>query len=89
MVEPYLDLLRAGGSRTPEELARVVGLDAPAGLVAPGLGEDHQGLPRGDQGPGRRRQGRDAAVGARPDHLVGGRARQRNLRQNKGRQHPV
>ena len=27
MVEPYLDLLRAGGSRSPEELARVVGLD--------------------------------------------------------------
>ena len=27
MVEPYLDLLRAGGSRTPEELARIVGLD--------------------------------------------------------------
>ena len=27
MVEPYLELLRAGGSRTPEELARVVGLD--------------------------------------------------------------
>jgi oligoendopeptidase F len=27
MVEPYLDLLRAGGSRTPEELARLVGLD--------------------------------------------------------------
>ncbi len=27
MVEPYLDLLRAGGSRSPEELARLVGLD--------------------------------------------------------------
>jgi oligoendopeptidase F len=27
MVEPYLDLLRAGGSRSPEELARIVGLD--------------------------------------------------------------
>ena len=27
MVEPYLELLRAGGSRTPEELARIVGLD--------------------------------------------------------------
>ncbi|MBA2294053.1 MAG: M3 family oligoendopeptidase [Actinobacteria bacterium] len=27
MVEPYLDLLRAGGSRSPEELAEVVGLD--------------------------------------------------------------
>ena len=27
MVEPYLDLLRAGGSRTPEELAELVGLD--------------------------------------------------------------
>jgi oligoendopeptidase F len=27
MVEPYLDLLRAGGSRPPEELATMVGLD--------------------------------------------------------------
>ena len=27
MVEPYLDLLRAGGSRSPEELAQLVGLD--------------------------------------------------------------
>jgi oligoendopeptidase F len=27
MVEPYLDLLRAGGSRAPEELAQLVGLD--------------------------------------------------------------
>jgi oligoendopeptidase F len=27
LVEPYLDLLRAGGSRPPEELARIVGLD--------------------------------------------------------------
>ena len=27
MVEPYLDLLRSGGSRSPEELAEVVGLD--------------------------------------------------------------
>ena len=27
MVEPYLDLLRAGGSKSPEELARMVGLD--------------------------------------------------------------
>ena len=27
MVEPYLELLRAGGSRTPEELAQLVGLD--------------------------------------------------------------
>jgi oligoendopeptidase F len=27
MVEPYLDLLRAGGSKAPEELARMVGLD--------------------------------------------------------------
>ena len=27
MVGPYLDLLRAGGSRPPEELARIVGLD--------------------------------------------------------------
>ena len=27
MVEPYLDLLRSGGSRSPEELARLVGLD--------------------------------------------------------------
>ena len=27
IVEPYLDLLRAGGSKSPEELARMVGLD--------------------------------------------------------------
>ena len=27
MVEPYFELLRAGGSRPPEELARIVGLD--------------------------------------------------------------
>jgi oligoendopeptidase F len=27
MVEPYLELLRSGGSRTPEELAKIVGLD--------------------------------------------------------------
>ena len=27
MVEPYLDVLRAGGSRQPEELAQIVGLD--------------------------------------------------------------
>ncbi len=27
LVEPYLRLLRAGGSRSPEELARIVGLD--------------------------------------------------------------
>jgi oligoendopeptidase F len=27
MIEPYLDLLRAGGSRAPEELAQLVGLD--------------------------------------------------------------
>ncbi|HKY25952.1 MAG TPA: M3 family oligoendopeptidase [Gaiella sp.] len=27
MVEPYLELLRAGGSRSPEELAQLVGLD--------------------------------------------------------------
>ena len=27
MVEPYLDVLRAGGSKPPEELAEMVGLD--------------------------------------------------------------
>jgi oligoendopeptidase F len=27
MVEPYLELLRSGGSKPPEELARMVGLD--------------------------------------------------------------
>ena len=26
-MEPYLDLLRAGGSKAPEELASMVGLD--------------------------------------------------------------
>ena len=33
LVEPYLELLRAGGSRPPEELARTVGLD----LTDPGI----------------------------------------------------
>jgi oligoendopeptidase F len=33
MVEPYLEILRSGGSRPPEELARVVGLD----LADPGI----------------------------------------------------
>jgi oligoendopeptidase F len=27
MVEPYLDVLRSGSSKPPEELARMVGLD--------------------------------------------------------------
>jgi oligoendopeptidase F len=35
MVEPYLDVLRAGGSRPPEELAQLVGLD----LTDPGIWE--------------------------------------------------
>ncbi len=35
MVEPYLDLLRAGGSKPPEDLARMVGLD----LTDPGIWE--------------------------------------------------
>ena len=35
MVEPYLDVLRAGGSRPPEELAEIVGLD----LTDPGIWE--------------------------------------------------
>jgi len=35
MVEPYLELLRAGGSKPPEELARMVGLD----LTDPGIWE--------------------------------------------------
>jgi oligoendopeptidase F len=33
MVEPYLDLLRTGGSQAPEDLARMVGLD----LTDPGI----------------------------------------------------
>jgi oligoendopeptidase F len=33
MVEPYLEVLRAGGSKPPEELARIVGLD----LEDPGI----------------------------------------------------
>jgi oligoendopeptidase F len=33
MVEPYFELLSAGGSKTPEELARIVGLD----LTDPGI----------------------------------------------------
>jgi len=35
MVEPYLDVLRAGGSKRPEELAEIVGLD----LADPGIWE--------------------------------------------------
>jgi oligoendopeptidase F len=35
MVEPYLELLRLGGSRSPEDLARIVGLD----LTDPGIWE--------------------------------------------------
>jgi oligoendopeptidase F len=35
MVEPYLDVLRAGGSKSPEDLARIVGLD----LTDPGIWE--------------------------------------------------
>jgi oligoendopeptidase F len=35
MVEPYLDVLRAGGSKPPEELAEIVGLD----LTDPGIWE--------------------------------------------------
>jgi oligoendopeptidase F len=33
MVEPYLEVLRAGGSKPPEELAQIVGLD----LTDPGI----------------------------------------------------
>ena len=33
MVEPYLEVLRAGGSKPPEELAEIVGLD----LTDPGI----------------------------------------------------
>jgi len=35
MVEPYLEILRLGGSKPPEELARIVGLD----LTDPGIWE--------------------------------------------------
>jgi oligoendopeptidase F len=35
MVEPYFDVLRAGGSKPPEELAEMVGLD----LTDPGIWE--------------------------------------------------
>ena len=38
MVEPYLDVLRAGGSKPPEELAEIVGLDlTDAGIWASGI----------------------------------------------------
>jgi oligoendopeptidase F len=38
MVEPYLDVLRAGGSKPPEELAEIVGLDlTDAGIWATGI----------------------------------------------------
>ena len=38
MVEPYLEVLRSGGSKPPEELARIVGLDlADAGIWDSGI----------------------------------------------------
>ena len=38
MVEPYLDVLRAGGSKPPEELAQLVGLDlTDAGIWESGI----------------------------------------------------
>ena len=38
MVKPYLDVLRAGGSKPPEELAEIVGLDlTDAGIWASGI----------------------------------------------------
>jgi oligoendopeptidase F len=38
MVEPYLEVLRLGGSRTPEELAQIVGLDlTDAGIWESGI----------------------------------------------------
>jgi oligoendopeptidase F len=38
MVEPYLDVLRTGGSQPPEELARIVGLDlTDAGIWSSGI----------------------------------------------------
>ena len=57
MVEPYLDLLRAGGSRSPEELARIVGLD----LTDPSIWAS--GLDALGRGP---RRGRAARGRARP-----------------------
>ena len=38
LVEPYFDVLRSGGSKAPEELARIVGLDlTDAGIWASGI----------------------------------------------------
>jgi oligoendopeptidase F len=38
MVEPYFEVLRAGGSKPPEELARIVGLDlTDAGIWETGI----------------------------------------------------
>ena len=38
MVEPYFELLSTGGSKTPEELAQIVGLDlADPGIWASGI----------------------------------------------------
>ena len=56
MVAPYLDLLRAGGSKAPEDLARMVGLDLSESVH---LGERDRGIVR------RARRGRSAGRGDR------------------------
>ena len=64
MVEPYLEVLRLGGSRTPEELAEIVGLDL---TDAEDLGERHRGA------LGRARRGRGARRGDRAGLTLSGR----------------
>ena len=52
MVAPYLDLLRTGGSRAPEDLARMVGLDlTDPSIWASGI-EAHLGRSRRGRGTG-------------------------------------
>ncbi len=62
MVEPYLDVLRAGGSKPPEELAEIVGLDlTDAGIWASGIEALSVGARRG-RGSGERDRSRIAEI---------------------------
>ena len=64
-VPAYLDLLRAGGSRSPEELGKIVGCDlADPDFWANGI--KHRGRPTG--------RSRRSCTGGRPDRLTNGSA---------------
>ena len=60
-VDSYLELLRAGGSRPPEELGRIVGVD----LADPGFWSSG---PRPGRAPARGRRARGR--GGRPDRMI-------------------